>query len=47
VATQLCTKLLEGGVEHLHFYTLNDPTLTRDVVHALGLAPEPALENVA
>ena len=47
VCTELCTKLLEGGVEHLHFYTLNDPTMTRDVVHALGLAPEAALENVA
>lgn len=47
VCTQLCTKLLEGGVEHLHFYTLNDPRLTRDVVHALGLAPEAALEKVA
>lgn len=47
VCTQLCTRLLEGGVGHLHFYTLNDPRLTRDVVHALGLAPETALENVA
>lgn len=47
VATQLCTKLLDGGAEHLHFYTLNDPKLTRDVVHALGLAPEAALEKVA
>ena len=47
VCTQLCTKLLEGGVEHLHFYTLNDPRLTRNVVHALGLVPEAALENVA
>ncbi len=47
VASQLCTKLLEGGVEHLHYYTLNDPKLTRDVVHALGLAPETALEKVA
>ncbi len=47
VATQLCSKLLDGGVEHLHFYTLNDPRLTRDVVHALGLAPDSALENVA
>ncbi len=47
VATQLCTKLLDDGVDHLHFYTLNDPKLTRDVVHALGLAPEAALENVA
>lgn len=47
VCTQLCTKLLDGGVGHLHFYTLNDPKLTRDVVHALGLAPEAALEKVA
>lgn len=47
VATELCSKLLEGGADHLHFYTLNDPHLTRDVVHALGLAPDAALENVA
>ncbi|MEM9427124.1 MAG: methylenetetrahydrofolate reductase [NAD(P)H] [Pseudomonadota bacterium] len=47
VATELCSKLLDGGADHLHFYTLNDPRLTRDVVHALGLAPEAALENVA
>ena len=47
VCTQLCTNLLEGGAEHLHFYTLNDPRMTRDVVHALGLAPETALEKVA
>ena len=47
VATELCSKLIDGGVDHLHFYTLNDPRLTRDVVHALGLAPAAALENVA
>lgn len=47
VATELCSKLLEGGVDHLHFYTLNDPRLTRDIVHALGLAPATALEKVA
>lgn len=45
--TELCTDLIEGGVEQLHFYTLNKPQLTRDVVHALGLAPEAALEHVA
>ena len=45
--THLCSQLLEGGVDHLHFYTLNNPVLTRDVVHALGLAPDPALEKVA
>lgn len=45
--TTLCTRLIEGGVEDLHFYTLNRPHLTREVVRALGLAPEPALEKVA
>lgn len=47
VCTELCTELLEGGVDHLHFYTLNKPSLTRDVCHALGITPEVALENVA
>ena len=47
VCTELCTDLIEGGVEDLHFYTLNKPQLTRDVVHALGLAPETSLEKVA
>ncbi|RVT85501.1 methylenetetrahydrofolate reductase [NAD(P)H] [Rhodobacteraceae bacterium CCMM004] len=47
LATELCSELLDGGVEHLHFYTLNKPQLTRDVAHALGIVPEPALENVA
>ncbi len=47
VCTALCTRLLEGGVDHLHFYTLNKPGLTRDVIHALGLAPDAALEKVA
>ena len=47
VCTELCTELLEGGVEDLHFYTLNKPGLTRDVIHALGLAPAVTLEKVA
>lgn len=47
VATQLCDNLLTEGVEHLHFYTLNRPELVRDVCHALGLAPEPRLCEVA
>ncbi|NNE81285.1 MAG: methylenetetrahydrofolate reductase [NAD(P)H] [Silicimonas sp.] len=47
VCTQLCSKLLDQGVEHLHFYTLNAPKITRDVVHALGLVPEATLEKVA
>jgi methylenetetrahydrofolate reductase (NADPH) len=34
-------------VEDLHFYTLNKPHLTRNVVHALGITPEVTLEKVA
>ncbi len=47
VATQLCDNLLQGGVDHLHFYTLNRPELTRDVCHALGITPKVRLQNVA
>ncbi|MBT8414397.1 MAG: methylenetetrahydrofolate reductase [NAD(P)H] [Boseongicola sp.] len=47
ICTELCTDLLEEGANHLHFYTLNKPGLTRDVVHALGLAPDTTLEKVA
>ncbi len=47
VCTELCTDLLEGGVEDLHFYTLNKPHLARDVIHALGLAPAMSIEKVA
>ncbi|MFV2002946.1 MAG: methylenetetrahydrofolate reductase, partial [Paracoccaceae bacterium] len=45
--TELCTDLIEGGVEDLHFYTLNKPGLSREIVHALGLAPDIALGKVA
>ncbi len=45
--TTLCDRLLTEGVEDLHFYTLNRPHLTREVVRALGLVPEMALEKVA
>lgn len=49
--TTLCSRLIKGGVEDLHFYTLNRPELTREVVRALGIAPELspqiALEKVA
>jgi len=47
LCTELCDTLISEGVEDLHFYTLNRPHLTRDVVHALGLGPEVALEKVA
>ena len=45
--TALCDKLIQGGVEDLHFYTLNRPDLTREVVRALGLSPDVQLEKVA
>ena len=45
--TALCDRLLQGGVEDLHFYTLNRPHLTREVVRALGITPEVVLEKVA
>lgn len=45
--TALCDRLIEGGVEDLHFYTLNRPGLTREVLRALGRVPEVQLEKVA
>jgi len=47
LCTELCSALLEGGVEDLHFYTLNKPHLTREVAHALGVTPHADLRDVA
>lgn len=47
ICTELCSDLLDGGVDTLHFYTLNRPDLTRDVCHALGVTPKLDLKNVA
>ena len=47
ICTELCSALMEEGVEDLHFYTLNKPHLTRDVCHALGVTQKQVLENVA
>lgn len=47
VCTELCSDLMDEGVDALHFYTLNRPELTRDVCHALGVVPRVALSNVA
>jgi methylenetetrahydrofolate reductase (NADPH) len=47
LCTELCSELIEGGVDKLHFYTLNRPELTRDVCHALGVVPKLALRDVA
>jgi methylenetetrahydrofolate reductase (NADPH) len=45
--TALCDRLIQGGVEDLHFYTLNRPGLTREVVRALGIPAQVQLEKVA
>jgi methylenetetrahydrofolate reductase (NADPH) len=45
--TVLCERLIREGVGDLHFYTLNRPQLTREVVRALGILPEVVLEKVA
>jgi methylenetetrahydrofolate reductase (NADPH) len=47
LCTELCSDLIEGGVEDLHFYTLNKPHLTREVARALGVTPSVALRDVA
>ncbi len=47
ICTELCSDLIEGGVDKLHFYTLNRPELTRDVCFALGITPKAELQNVA
>ena len=47
LCTELCSDLIEGGVDKLHFYTLNRPELTRDVCFALGITPKAELQNVA
>jgi methylenetetrahydrofolate reductase (NADH) len=48
ICTEICDDLLCEGVEDLHFYTLNDPTLTQDVCRALGRKlVSPALHKVA
>lgn len=47
LCVDLCEKLIAGGVDRLHFYTLNRPELTRDVCAALGVRAKPGLEAVA
>ncbi len=47
VCTELCSDLIDEGVDSLHFYTMNRPELTRDVCHALGGTPKVSLQNVA
>jgi methylenetetrahydrofolate reductase (NADPH) len=47
ICTEMCDQLLNEGVEQLHFYTLNRPTLTGQVCRALGIKPDHTLRNVA
>lgn len=47
ICAELCSDLIEGGADRLHFYTLNRPELTRDICHALGVTPRLRLQNVA
>lgn len=47
LCTEMCSALMDEGVDNLHFYTLNRPDLTRTVCHALGVVPQNNLSNVA
>lgn len=41
LCVDLCEKLIAGGSDRLHFYTLNRPEMTQAVCAALGLRPDP------
>lgn len=47
LCTEMCSTLIDEGVEDLHFYTLNKAELTRNICRALGVTPDLALEDVA
>lgn len=47
LCAELCSDLVDEGVEALHFYTLNRAELTRDVCRALGITPQITLQDVA
>lgn len=47
LATEMCSELMDEGVEHLHFYTLNRPELTRDICTAIGRTIKLDLAEVA
>lgn len=37
LSTELCDDLMREGVQHLHFYTLNNPDLTYNICSGLGM----------
>ena len=39
IAAEQCSEMMAQGVEHLHFYTLNNPDLSFDICTALGIEP--------
>ncbi|MEC9435057.1 MAG: methylenetetrahydrofolate reductase [NAD(P)H] [Pseudomonadota bacterium] len=41
ICAEQCDGLRAEGVEHIHFYTLNNPDLPYDVCRALGVEPQP------
>ena len=41
ICASQCDRLIEEGVEHLHFYTMNKPDLPYQVCQALGVQPVP------
>ena len=47
LCTEMCSTLIDEGVENLHFYTLNRAELTRNVCRAIGVTPQVTLEDVA
>ena len=47
VAAELCRRLYDGGVRHLHFYTLNRAELAYAICHLLGQRPKVAALEAA
>ncbi len=41
LCAEQCEGLVKEGVEHIHFYTLNNPDLPYDVCRAIGVEPRP------
>ena len=46
-ASELCDGLIQNGVEHLHFYTMNRAEVVSAICTALGKAPKQSLRRVA